>query len=60
MKEGAGRFLLIKLQEDLPEGLQRDFAEMRKYYDADDWFNYDIFFEGVRKTVKGYFLAGMI
>ena len=50
----------IELREDLPEGLQRDFAELRKYYDADDWFNFDIFFEGVEATVKGYFLAGKI
>lgn len=27
----------IVLREDLPEGLQRDFAELREYYDAGDW-----------------------
>lgn len=43
----------IELREDLPERLQRDFAELRKYYDAGDWFNFDIFFEGVEATVKG-------
>lgn len=48
----------IKLRDDLPERLQRDFAELREYYDAGDWFNFDIFFEGVEATVKGYFLAG--
>lgn len=26
----------IDLREDLPEGLQRDFAELRGYYDAGD------------------------
>lgn len=50
----------IELRKDLPEGLQHDFAELRKYYDAGDWFNFDIFFEGVEATVKGYFLAGKI
>ena len=50
----------IELRKDLPEGLQHDFAELRKYYDADDWFNFDISFEGVEATVKGYFLAGKI
>ncbi len=33
---------------------QRDFEELRKYYDAGDWFNFDIFFEGAEATVKGY------
>lgn len=37
---------IIELWEDLPERLQRDFAELQKYYDAGDWFNFDIFFEG--------------
>ncbi len=50
----------IDLREDLPEGLQRDFAELREYYDAGDWFNFDIFFEGVEATVKAYYLAGKI
>lgn len=50
----------IDLREDLPKGLQRDFAELREYYDAGDWFNFDIFFEGVEATVKAYYLAGKI
>lgn len=50
----------IELREDLPERLQRDFVELRKYYDAGDWFYFDIFFERVEATVKGYYLAGKI
>lgn len=50
----------INLREDLPEQLQRDFAELRKYFDVGDWFNFDIFFEGVEATVKAYYLAGKI
>ena len=50
----------IELRSDLPDRLQRDFVELRKYYDAGDWFNFDIFFEGVEATVKGYYLAGKI
>ncbi len=50
----------IDLPDYLPERLQSDFLELRKYYDADDWFNFDIFFEGVEATVKGYYLAGKI
>ena len=34
----------IELRRDLPDRLQRDFVELRKYYDAGDWFNFDIFF----------------
>ena len=50
----------IDLREDLPDRLQRDFTKLREYYDAGDWFNFDIFFEGVEATVKGYYLAGKI
>ena len=50
----------IDLREDLPQGLQRDFAELKEYYDADDWLHFDIFFEAVEATVKAYYLAGKI
>ena len=50
----------IDLRGDLPEGLQRDFAELREYYDADDWLHFDIFFEAVEASVKAYYLAGKI
>lgn len=50
----------IELRENLPEKLQRDFVELREYYDAGDWFNFDIFFEGVEASVKAYYLAGKI
>ena len=50
----------IDLREDLPEGLQRDFAELREYYDMGDWLHFDIFFEAVEASVKAYYLAGKI
>lgn len=50
----------IELREDLPASLQSDFAELQKFFDADDWFNFDIFFEGVEATVKAHYLAGKI
>lgn len=50
----------IVLREDLPQGLQRDFAELREYYDAGDWLHFDIFFEAVEASVKAYYLAGKI
>ncbi len=50
----------IDLRKDLPQGLQRDFAELREYYDAGDWLHFDIFFEAVEASVKAYYLAGKI
>ena len=50
----------IDLGEDLPQGLQRDFAELKEYYDAGDWLHFDIFFEAVEASVKAYYLAGKI
>lgn len=50
----------VDLREDLPEGLQRDFAELREYYDSGDWLHFDIFFEAVEASVKAYYLAGKI
>lgn len=50
----------IDLREDLPDGLQRNFAELREYYDAGDWLRFDIFFEAVEASVKAYYLAGRI
>ena len=48
----------IDLREDLPQGLQRDFAELKEYYEAGDWLHFDIFFEAVEASVKAYYLAG--
>ncbi len=42
----------IDLPDYLPERLQRDFLELRKYYDADDWFNFDIFLRELRQPSK--------
>lgn len=50
----------IELREDLPERLWRDFAELRKYYDAGDWFNFDIFFEGLRQPSRDIIWRGKI
>ena len=48
----------VNLREDLPERLQRDFAKLRKYYDAGDWFNFDIFFEGWRQPSRDIIWQG--
>ena len=50
----------IRLREDLPASLQRDFQELQEYYDAGDWFMFDTLFEGVEATTKAYYLAGKI
>lgn len=48
------------MPEDLPNGLRRDFKELRAYYDAGDWLNFDLYFEAVEASVKAYYLAGKI
>lgn len=50
----------IKLRDDLPASLQRDFRELREYYNAGDWFMFDTFFEEVEASVKAHYLVGKI
>lgn len=50
----------IHLNENLPNELLLDFEELQKYYDAGDWFMFDIVFEAVEASVKAYYLAGKI
>ena len=50
----------IELREDLPERLKEDFAELRQYYDADDWMSFDRLFEVVEASVKAHYYAGVI
>ena len=63
---GQGRGLImyidekISLRDNLPDGLQRDFAELQDYYDKGDWFMFDTVFEAVEASVKAYYLAGKI
>ena len=50
----------VKLRDDLPEQLQNEFAQLQKYYDADDWFNFDLFLEGTLVRAKSFYYAGKI
>lgn len=50
----------IQLRSNLPAALQDDFKELQSYYEADDWFGFDIFLEEVEATVKAYYLSGKI
>lgn len=50
----------IKLRDDLPEKLQRDFAELQEYYDAGDGLNYDLLLEAFEANVKAHYIAGKI
>lgn len=50
----------IQLRSNLPDALQDDFKELQSYYEADDWFEFDIFLEAVEATVKAYYLSGKI
>lgn len=50
----------IQLRKDLPESLLNDFQELRNYYDAGDWLQFDLLFEGVEASAKAYYLSGKI
>lgn len=50
----------IRLSDNLPDGLQRDFKELQDYYNTGDWFMFDTVFEAVEASVKAYYLAGKI
>lgn len=50
----------IELREDLPDKLKSEFQLLRKYYDADDWLNFDIYLEAFEATVKAHYIAGKI
>ena len=50
----------IELRKDLPDKLAKDFIVLQKYYEEDDWLNFDIYFEAVEATVKAHYLAGKI
>lgn len=50
----------IHLREDMPKSLQRDFMELKGYFDADNWFQFDMLLEEVEASVKAHYLAGKI
>lgn len=50
----------VEVKEDLPKELGDYFLELKQYYDADDWFQFDMLFELVEARVKAYYLAGKI
>lgn len=50
----------MKLRDDLPERLYRDFAELQEYYNAGDWLNYDLCLEVFEANVKAHYIAGKI
>ncbi len=50
----------IHVREDLPKELINYFHELKEYYDAEDWFQFDMLFELVEARAKAYYLAGKI
>lgn len=50
----------VIVRKDLPEELTEAFHELRKYYDAGDWFQFDMLFDLVEARTKAYYLAGKI
>lgn len=50
----------VKIREDLPKELIDDFGELRKHYEAGEWFEFGMLFELVEARTKAYYLAGKI
>jgi len=50
----------IQLREDMPKSLQRDFMELKDYYEKGDWFRFDMLMEEVEASTKAHYLAGKI
>lgn len=50
----------IQVKEDLPKELLDFFRELKEYYDAGDWFQFDMLFELLEARAKAYYLAGKI
>ncbi len=50
----------VEVRADLPKELLDDFIELRKHYEADEWFEFGMLFELVEARTKAYYLAGKI
>ena len=50
----------VAVREALPGELLDAFAELKDYYDKDDWFRFDMLFDLVEARSKAYYLAGKI
>lgn len=50
----------IPIPDNMPKSLLKDFEILQKYYDADDWSNYELYFDGVESSIKSYYLCGRI
>lgn len=50
----------VIVRKDLPTELTEAFQELREYYNADDWFQFDMLFDLVEARAKAYYLAGRI
>ena len=50
----------VAVRGDLPGELLKAFGELKEYYDAGDWFQFDMLFDLVEVRTKAYYLAGKI
>ena len=51
----------IQLDEKkLPQMLKDDFADLERFYDDGDWFNYGIMLENSVPSIKAFFAGGVI
>ena len=50
----------IPIPANMPKSLLEDLEMLQKYYDDDDWSNYELLFDGVDGSIKSYHLLGRI
>ena len=50
----------IPIPANMPKSLLEDLEMLQKYYDDDDWSNYELLFDGVDGSIKSYHLVGRI
>ena len=50
----------IPIPANMPKSILEDLEMLQKYYDDDDWSNYELLFDGVDGSIKSYHLVGRI
>jgi hypothetical protein len=50
----------IDIPPNMPKPLLEDLERLQKYYDADDWSNFELVFDSVDSRIKSYNLTGRI
>ena len=50
----------IPIPDSTPKSLLEDLKMLHKYYDEDDWSNYELLFDSIEGSIKSYHLLGRI